>query len=69
LAPRPVTDPALFCACPVRSAVFADWWKVQEEEARALQEKQQREAKEKEAEAIEAQRRSGAPVWWLGERP
>jgi hypothetical protein len=46
----------------------ADWGLLKEREAQAARDKNQREEKEREAAAVEAQRRSGAPVWWQGKR-
>jgi hypothetical protein len=41
------------------------WWQVKEEEARALRERQEREASEQEAKPRENWR---GPRWWAGER-
>ena len=43
----------------------ADWWKVKEEEARAVTERQEREAADEEAKARANWR---GPRWWEGER-
>ena len=42
-----------------------DWWQVKEEAARALRERQEREAAEQEAKARENWH---GPRWWEGER-
>jgi hypothetical protein len=42
-----------------------DWWRVKEEEARAVRERQEREAAEQEAKARE---NCHGPRWWEGER-
>jgi hypothetical protein len=42
-----------------------DWWRIKEEEARALRERQEREAADEQAKARANWR---GPRWWLGER-
>jgi hypothetical protein len=44
----------------------SEWWKVKEEEARALRERQEREEKEREDKALENYH---GPRWWEAARP
>jgi hypothetical protein len=62
--PMPV-DPARFAPVPFNRRYSPDWWQVKEEEARALRERQEREAAEREANALENYR---GPRWWEKER-
>jgi hypothetical protein len=63
--PRPI-DPAWFApAVPVDRRYSADWWQVKEEEARALQERREREETEREAKALENYH---GPRWWEQDR-
>jgi hypothetical protein len=61
-------DPALIAPVVVGDPrqYTADWWQVQEQEAHALQQRQQREAAEQKAAARTNWR---GPRWWEGERP
>ena len=59
--PPPLFDPALFAPVPFDHRHSAEWWQVQEEEARAERERQEREATEREAKALENYH---GPRWW-----
>jgi hypothetical protein len=63
--PRQAYDPAMFAPAPFNRSRSAEWWKVKEEEARAVRERQEREAAEEEAKQRESWR---GPRWWEGER-
>ena len=61
--PRPL-DPALFAPVSFDRRYSAEWWWVNEEEACALRERQDREAAPQAAEALENWR---GPQWWEGD--
>jgi hypothetical protein len=65
--PPRMIDPALFAPVTVgdRCRYSDRWWEVHEEEAAALRERQEREAAEREAKALENYH---GPRWWEGER-
>ena len=63
--PPRLFDSALFAPVPADRRYSADWWQVKEEEARAVQERQEREEKEREAKALENYH---GPRWWEKDR-
>lgn len=58
-------DPTSFTPVPFDRSYSPEWWRVKEEEARALRERQEREAAEREA---KARADWHGPRWWEGER-
>jgi hypothetical protein len=63
--PPPQLNPTIFAVPHPHDARFsADWGEVRAQEEQAARDKAARDEADREQSAIEAQRRSGAPVWW-----
>jgi hypothetical protein len=64
LWPPPQLNPTVFAPHPPNPHFSADWGLIREQQEQQVREQAVRDGEEREQSAIEAQRQSGAPVWW-----